>query len=401
MTARRTAPISPYRPSLRDRGCPAGGLLTKLQIEWGDMHVLHLLNHTNRLNGHVHAAVDLACAQVVAGHEATIASGGGDFDALLQEHGVSLAHVDHTRRLPTLLGALWALARLVRKQRPDVVHAHMMTSAVLAWPICRLAGVPLVTTVHNEFEKSAILMGLGNRVIAVSEAVRAAMQKRGISPEKLRVVLNGTIGSARFDKRPVGSIALPSPSVLFVGGLHPRKGLPDLLKAFDIACRKHPAARLYVVGGGPFEAAYREMASSMDASAAIEFVGATDDAFGWMKAADILVLPSLADPAPLTICEAREAGCAVIGTRTGGIPELLEHGEAGILVPPQDPETLAGVLCGLLADPQELATWKARSQTRVDYLTIARVARDTIAIYRDAMRRKEKDRTSGAAEPAK
>lgn len=349
------------------------------------MRVLHVLNHTRRLNGHVHAAVDLACAQVALGHVAIVASGGGDLDPLLEANGVLLAQIDHDRRALTLMRSLWALTRLVRAQRPDVVHAHMMTSAVLAWPVCLLARIPLITTVHNEFEKSAILMGLGRRVIAVSESVRVAMQRRGISAKRLRVVLNGTIGSVR-SQRGSETMVLESPSILFVGGLHPRKGLPDLLNAFSLVHAKYASARLYVVGDGPSIDEYRAMAAGLACAGAITFEGPRDDAFAFMKAADILVLPSLSDPAPLTICEAREAGCAVIGTRTGGIPELLGQGEAGLLVPVQDPIALAAALTSLLDDPDELAKWRAKSQTKIEDLTINRVALQTIDVYQDAQR---------------
>src|SRR3981081_1434644 len=163
------------------------------------MRILHLLNHTHRMNGHVHAAVDLSCAQIKLGHSAAVASGGGDFDALLAANNVETMLIDHERRPATLLKSLNSLYRLVRKWRPDIVHAHMMTSALLAWPVCKSARIPLVTTVHNAFQKSSILMGLGTRVIAVSEAVGRSMQKRGICESRLNVVLNGTVGSARFE----------------------------------------------------------------------------------------------------------------------------------------------------------------------------------------------------------
>src|SRR5712671_879387 len=112
------------------------------------MRILHLLNHTNRLNGHVHAAVDLACAQVKLGHNVAVASGGGDFDALLVANEVETMCISHERRAMILLSSLVSLKRLVRAWRPDVIHCHMMTSALLAWPMCKMAGIPLVTTVH-------------------------------------------------------------------------------------------------------------------------------------------------------------------------------------------------------------------------------------------------------------
>jgi glycosyltransferase involved in cell wall biosynthesis len=349
------------------------------------MRIIHLLNHTRRLNGHVHAAVDLSCAQREDGHAVAIASGGGDFDGLLDERGVERFAIDHTRRPASLVASMSKLHKLVRTWRPDVVHGHMMTSALLAWPVAKVSGIPLVTTVHNEFEKSAILMGLGTRVIAVSDVVCASMRRRGIPHSRLSVVLNGTIGSARKPRQHGPAVELSRPAILFVGGLHPRKGLGDLIRAFDLVHARHPAARLYIVGDGPCRHQYETMAAALGCGTAISFAGAQSDPFAWMRGADIFVLPSLADPAPLVIPEAREAGCAVVATCVDGIPQLLEHGEAGLLVPPNDPSALATELIGLLDDHAKLADLRRRSQLRLDKLTIARVASETLDVYAQAI----------------
>ncbi len=348
------------------------------------MRILHLLNHTRRLNGHVHAAVDLACAQKELGHEVFVASEGGDFDELLAGQGIETILISHRRQPHSLARSAARLFRAIRQRRIDVVHAHMMTSAVLAWPACRLARVPLVTTVHNEFERSAILMGLGNRVIAVSTAVGRAMERRGIPARKLRVVLNGTIGTARSRGADRTPMKLPSPSILFVGGQHPRKGLPDLIEAFARVHTTSPAARLYIVGEGPYLETYKAMAADLPCASAITFAGAQSNPFSWMAGADIFVLPSHADPAPLVVSEAREAGCAVIGTEVDGIPQLLEHGQAGILVPPCDPGRLSEAMTSLVDDPDLLREWRARSQTNIGYLTIDRVSRETVSVYESA-----------------
>ena len=345
------------------------------------MRVLHLLNHTRHSNGHVHVAVDLACAQGKLGNSVAVASGGGDFDGLLASNNVETMIVDHRRQPLTLLKSIWTLHGLVRRWRPDVVHAHMMTSALMAWPICKLEGMPLVTTVHNEFQKSSILMGLGTRVIAVSTAVGDSMCRRGISKSRLHVVLNGTIGSARFDGKDRTPRHLKSPAIIFVGGLHPRKGLPDLFEAFKTVHERNPAARLYIVGGGPHLDAYTALVQSMECADAVMFLGSQDDPLPFLMGADIFVLPSHADPAPLVLSEAREAGCAVVATHVDGIPQLLEYGQAGILVPPTNPAKLAEALCSLIEFPESLETWRKRSQINIDYLGIERVAKETLDVY--------------------
>jgi glycosyltransferase involved in cell wall biosynthesis len=350
------------------------------------LRILHVLNHTGYLNGNVHAAVDLACAQSRLGYDVAIVSGGGHFDEILAENGVKVFVVHQTRKPLTLAKAVVSFVRLVRSWRADVVHAHMMASAVLVTPACKLARVPLMTTVHNAFEKSAILMGVGTRVIAVSAAVGRSMQKRGIPAARIRVVLNGTIGAARLDRADRTPHQLPSPSVLYVGGLHPRKGISDLLEAFAMVRRDFPAARLTLVGEGPIQDVYDRETAALDCTDCVDFVG-PQDPVPYLLGADVFVLPSHFDPAPLVISEAREAGCAIVATDVDGIPELLEGGEAGVLVPARQPARLAAAISKLLGDPLELATWRRNSQRNIEYLSISRVAEDTLRIYRECVRK--------------
>lgn len=349
------------------------------------MKVIHILNHTNKSNGHVHAAVDLACEQAKTGHTVAIASAGGDFDDLLKKNNVETRYLGHRRKFYQLPFEVLRFFRLLRKDRPTVVHAHMMTSAVLAWPACLVLRIPLITTVHNEFEKSSILMGLGKKVITVSEAVRKSMARRGVKEKKLAVVLNGTIGSARMHGVVREPEQLPKPNVMFVGGLHPRKGLIDLFDAFEIVHRSNPDCKLFIIGDGPMIGEYKEYVSRLSCARSVEFLGTIRQPFPYLAAADIFVLPSHADPAPLVISEAREAGCAVIATDVDGIPQLLNYGNAGILVPSRNPDALAKEIVRLLDDPEQLALWKARSQNDIQNLTISRVSAETIEVYKSAL----------------
>ena len=167
--------------------------------------------------------------------------------------------------------------------------------------------------------------------------------------------------------------------MLYVGGLHPRKGVADLLIAFDTVHRTVAAARLYLVGEGPCEAEYRSLAANLESSAAITFCGSAADPRAYLRGADIFVLPSLADQAPFVLSEAREAG----------IPELLEGGRCGLLVPPRMPGALADTLAMLAGNPATLAAWRRRRQIDIDHLSVARVARDRVAIYRECVQAAE------------
>ncbi len=349
------------------------------------MRILHVLNHTLRYNGHVHVAVDLACVQARMGHDVAIASGGGDFDALFSQYSVQHIIIDQQRRPANLIKATMAFGKVIAEFKPDIVHAHMMTSAGLVWPWRKRRGFKLITTVHNEFERSAIIMGLGDRVIAVSNAVRESMRRRGIPEAKLRVVLNGTLGSPRLAGASPVAEALNRPAIVFVGGLHPRKAVDHLIRAFNIVRSKTLDVTLYIVGDGPNRAEYEALADELGCGSSVQFCGQKSDPRSYLLGCDIFVLASHADPAPLVIAEAREAGCAIVATAVDGIPELLEHGEAGILVPPRDQAALAHAISGLLDDPDLLVQTRERSQRNIARLSVTRVANETVDIYQDAV----------------
>src|SRR5215212_56156 len=139
------------------------------------MKILHLANYCDEVgNGIMNVAVDIACLQAELGHEVAFASGsgGGKFIELLHRYNVSHYTIEQPWRRPLqLLFSAVRLARLLRHLKPDIVHAHMMTGALLARALRGLVGYRLVTTVHNEFQRTAVLMGIGDRVIAVSDAV--------------------------------------------------------------------------------------------------------------------------------------------------------------------------------------------------------------------------------------
>ena len=133
--------------------------------------------------------------------------------------------------------------------------------------------------------------------------------------------------------------------------MHPRKGIDDLLRAFAQLRLTNPEAHLYLAGEGPMLEAYKELAAQLGLGSSAIFLGFCDDPRQYLFAADIFVLASHADPGPLVIAEARSAGLAIIATNVNGIPAMLDYGEAGILVPPHQPEALAAALRRLLNDP--------------------------------------------------
>lgn len=347
------------------------------------MRVLHILNHVQKVgNGIVNVAIDLACLQAQAGYEVSIISGGGDYEALLADYGVTHFCINQTRTWHNLANVALQYRALVQKIQPDIVHAHMMTGAVLARSLKLWNKYGLVTTVHNEFQESANLMGLADRVIAVSQSVAQSMQKRGIPKRKLRVVSNGTLESPRSGSLenclPVG---LKRPAITTVAGMNSRKGITELIAAFEQVALDCPNAHLYLVGHGPEKEQFQSQARKTRVAHRIHFEGFQSDPRAYLLSTDVFVLASHREPFGLAISEAREVGCAIVASHVDGIPEVLEHGKAGLLVPPGDSQALATAIADLLKNSTKLHYWKTQAKKNIDWLNVTRVVNETLGVY--------------------
>lgn len=350
------------------------------------MRILHVANHAHNANGNVNVAIDLACEQVRAGHRLGYVSEGGVLSPVLEREGVDLIHLDQTRnRLLRLPEITLRLARIIRDYQADIVHAHMATGALAGYFATRLSAARLVTHIHNSFDKSSTVMRLGDRILAVSEAVAEHAIAQGMSADKVRVVQNGTLGSARLPETPDAAWKLEHPSIATLCGQHPRKGVHHLIAAFERVATQRPDARLYVAGEGPMRKDYEELAKGGPAADRITFVGVLDDPRPFLASVDVFVLASLSDPCPLVIGEARHAGCAVVATNVDGIPETLDGGHAGRLTPPADPDALAAAILDVLATPESLAAARRAASKGVERFRVERVASDVEAIYFELM----------------
>ncbi|BCL38077.1 glycosyltransferase family 4 protein [Nostoc sp. MS1] len=347
------------------------------------MRILHILNHVREIgNGIVNVAVDLACLQGKNNHDVAVASAGGEYEALLTKYGVKHFELDQTRTPGNLINAARRYRAIIKEFQPDIVHAHMMTGVVLGRALKGSANYALVATVHNEFQRSAVLMGLADRVIAVSHAVAKSMAKRGIPEQKLRVISNGTLGSVRTRNiKEYMPIELQRPAIATVAGMYQRKGISELIDAFAQIAAEFPQAHLYIVGNGPDRQMFEDKAQSTPFNHRIHFEGFQPEPQRYLLASDIFVLASHHEPFGLVLSEAREAGCAIIATNVDGIPEALDNGQAGILVPPKNSQLLANALTDLLGNANLLNHWQEQAQQNLEWLTAGRVNQETLAVY--------------------
>ena len=167
---------------------------------------------------------------------------------------------------------------------------------------------------------------------------------------------------------------------------HHRKGVADISHAFKLVLEDHPKTYLYLVGDGPSRAEYQALAAVVfELGGRAIFVGHLIDPRPYMSAADIFVLASHFDPGPLVVAEARHAGCAIVATEVDGIPEMLDDGLSGLLVPPRQPEIMARALKQLLSDPLEIERYAAHAKRNVEQFTVERVCRDMERVYAEIL----------------
>lgn len=335
------------------------------------MRVLWLIDSLNL--GGAEALVP-AFARAVHGradlHVAFLKSlGGNPFEAVLRDLGVPLTHL-RSRNLRDV-GAFRRLVRLVREGRFDVVHAHLTYAATWGALVSRITGVPCVATLHTgpvegpawsaHSVRERLLAFTLNRwcaaVVLVSEAARAQHAQRGrLAGHNVCVIHNGVDVDAfargqRARVRAELGLAEGQPTLLCVSALRKGKGLEVVLRATALLAARWPELRLLIAGEGALRERLREQARDLGIESRVLWLGLRRDVADLLAAADVFVLASREDAFPTVLLEAMAAGRPVAATRVGGIPEIVEDGETGLLVGPGDPEALADAVDTVLRDP--------------------------------------------------
>ncbi|MEM5371893.1 glycosyltransferase family 4 protein [Paraburkholderia azotifigens] len=352
------------------------------------MRIVHLANHIrNTGNGIVNMMVDLACTQAKAGNDVVVATSGGEFDELLNSHGVKTFQLTQSSSVWRIFSMIRAFRKLTHECQPDVVHAHMVTGVLIGRFASMKRNYVLLATVHNVFQRSASLMRLGDRVVCVTKDVAKSMGNRGISKSKIEVVRNGTIGSPR--RSPVELLpaeTLKRPCIVTVAGMYERKGIRDLILAFSIVNGRFPESRLYLIGDGPDRPAMEALVRDLKLEKRVRFTGFVADPRAYLQSSDVFVLASHNESGALALVEAREAGCAIIATDVDGNPEMLDFGRAGVLIPVRRPETLADAICRMLDDHDLRESYRQRSRIGLSEFSVEYVCEQYLTVYRRAIR---------------
>ena len=295
--------------------------------------------------------------------------------------GVPVAHV----RLHPRLRALSALAcgwQVLRAWRPDALISFGFQANVLGRLAGALAGVPVrISSLRNERfgGRARELVNRATSFLATmtttnSQRAAEGFVSRGVVPARRLVVIPNSLdfvaieagATARASVRRELDVGDGDFLWLAMGRLHPQKDYRSLLTAFARLVREHPSARLRIAGEGRLLGELTALVDDLGLAGHVRLVGLRDDAPRLLAGADALVLASAWEGLPNVVMEAMAAGLPCVATRVGGVPELVEDGRTGTLVPPGDPGALARAMAAMMElPPAERAAMGERGRAAV------------------------------------
>lgn len=276
-------------------------------------------------------------------------------------------------RLPAYLLEAVRLARRLRRWGAQHLHVHHANPAALVGALAaELTRLPRSVTVHGsdvllEAEALALKLAGARFVVTVCRTTAAALRCRlGPLLPPLHVIPTG-VDTRRFSPPSGRTPVRRCPRILALGRLHPVKDFPLLLRA---AARLRAAGvpfRLFLGGEGPEGERLAREARTLGLRGRVRLLGGVAPALtpALYRRVDLFVLSSRSEGLPVVLLEAMATGLPVVATRVGGVPECVGDGETGLLVPPGDPEALAGALRRLLVDPERRARLGRAARERV------------------------------------
>ncbi len=299
-----------------------------------------------------------------------------------------------------------SLAALLRRGRFALVHAHDGSAKLGAVLAVRLAGIPaqIVATQHFVAPAYTLRPGIKGKIaravhrfvnrriaaqIAVSQAVADAALTRGEVTEAQTVIIpNGILIpepiAAETAAARRAELRLPpkTPLIAAAARLAPEKGITYLLQALAALPPALTPPHLALLGEGDLRETLQAEAVRLGVSNRVHFLGFRTEVLEWVGAADLFVLPSLAEPFGIALVEAMALGKPAVAVRAGGPCEIVSDGVTGLLVPPADPAALAAAIQSLLERPADAAAMGEAGQVRANALySAAAMARRTEDVY--------------------
>ena len=265
--------------------------------------------------------------------------------------------------------ALVRLVRLVRRARPAILHTHLVHADFLGLTAATVARVPVrASTKHgfNAFRDNRVfgladrgIAGLADLHVAISAGLaRYLAEREGLDENRFEIVHYG------IEPGPPPPTPPSAPRLAIVGRLIPIKGHAVLLEAVAAARRTIPQLTLEIAGDGALEPELHAAVTRLELQDAVTFLGRVAQPGPVFERAEIVVVSSFGEGFGMVALEAMERGRAVIASAVGGLPEIVEDGTTGLLVPAGDPQALAAAIVRLAENPARTEAMGAAGRAR-------------------------------------
>ena len=260
---------------------------------------------------------------------------------------------------------------LVRRHNVRILHANSAAPNQWLVPVARITRRPVLAHLHIDYRRRsryACMLHQASMVVGVSRQVIDDFLHDGMSPERTHVIYNGIdfarlqTGSGRNPRQDLG-ISQEAVVITSVGSLIQRKGQDILIRAFKTLVAGRDL-HLLISSEGSERAKYEALATELELTDRVHFLGYYDDIPALYRATDIVALASRADAFGLVLAEAGYFALPAVATQVGGIPEVVDHGVTGLLVPPDDPEAMAVALAKLIDDTSQRRVLGAQARER-------------------------------------
>lgn len=257
---------------------------------------------------------------------------------------------------------------LVRSRHVELIHAHEFTANVYGVLAGRLAGIPVVATVHGKNyyweclrrRMAYRLVARFGRMVAVSKDLKEFLIRHvNIPDDRIFVIYNGIVAktaeAATGEVVALSTLGLDKHTrvICSVGSLYPVKGHEYLIRALPKIVRIYPNLVLVLIGRGEQETVLRQLSKALGVQEHIRFLGFRSDVATILTGIEIFVLPSLSEGLSIALLEAMAAGKPIVASRVGGNPEVVVDGKTGFLVDSRDPKALAERIVELLNDSKK------------------------------------------------
>lgn len=378
-------------------------IMDRLNTGGPAIHAVLLTKHMNPGGSAPHWRTVLVAGQVGENE--------GSMEWLAEREGVRFVSVPSLgRELHPLkdLSTFWSLFKIIRAERPDVVHTHKSKAGAVGRVAAWLCGVPVIVhtfhghVLHGYFSetKSKIfrlieraMAALSHRIIAVSPKVKDDLIRHGVADAgKIGVVYLGLdLGAFERSKRNAGGLRaelkLPSetPLIGLVARLVPIKNIPMFLAAAKLVLAGRPDARFVVAGDGELKDELMALAERQGVAERVSFLGFRADLERIYPDLDVLCLTSDNEGSPVSLIEGLAAGCAAVSTNVGGVTDVLEDGRCGVLVPAGNAKALADAVLDLLKDPARRSALGEAGRVSARRFSIERLVVDLDNLYKSLM----------------